>query len=99
MKRIYAGLAVVLTLTAAAVVARPPPLTVPQTTAAFLARMDTDGSGSISPAEYAQVSDNIVEFGILDTDHSGALEAWEVEQMLLRISPDTPQPTLLPRVR
>lgn len=99
MKSILAGLAVLLVIAAAVVVVRPPPLTAPQATAAFLARMDADGSGSVSASEYARVSDNIVDFAVFDTDSSGALEAWEVEQMLLRISPDTPQPTLLPRVR
>jgi len=99
MRSFLAGLAVLLVIAAAVVVVRPPPLTAPQATAAFLARMDTDGSGSVSAAEYERVSDNIVEFAVFDTDSSGALEAWEVEQMLLRISPDTPQPTLLPRVR
>ena len=99
MRMLLAGLAVFLTLAAVAVVLRPPPLTAPKATATFLARMDVDGSGSVSAAEYERVSDNIVEFAVFDTDGSGALEAWEVEQLLLRISPDTPQPTLLPRVR
>ena len=78
---------------------QPPQLLAPQTSAAFLARMDTDGSGDVSEAEYARVSDGIVGFATFDTDGSGALEVWEVEQLLFRISPDVPQPALLPRVQ
>ena len=99
MRPLLALVAAGLTTAAAVLVLRPPPLVAPQTSAAFLDRMDTDDSGSVSAAEYARVSDGLVEFAVLDSDGSGALELWEVEQLLLRISPDTPQPTLLPRVR
>ncbi|MFT5682609.1 MAG: hypothetical protein ACI8RZ_003531 [Myxococcota bacterium] len=99
MRAILVLLAAAVTVLAIALILRPPPLEAPQATAAFLARMDADGSGSVSEAEHQRMSDNIVSFTIFDTDGSGELETWEVEQMLLRVSPDTPQPALLPRVR
>ena len=91
---------VVLLLTAAALVIalRPPTPLAPATTLAFLSQMDTDGSGTVSPEEYRRISDQVVDFSIFDADDSGALDTWEVEQMLFRISPDVPQPALLPRV-
>ena len=71
----------------------------PVTAQAFLARFDADGNGTVSEAEYQHTSDGLVAFDIFDLDDNSVLTDWEVEQMLLRISPDTPQPALLPRVR
>ncbi len=99
MRWLLLTLAVLISAAAVGNVLRTPSPQSPEVADAFLARMDHDGSGSVSPEEYRQVSDGIVEFAIFDLDGSGALTAWEVEQMLARISPDTPQPALLPRVR
>jgi hypothetical protein len=98
MRWVIVLLAALITAAAVVNVLRPPALVAPQAAAALLARMDADGSGTVSPEEYRRCSDGIVDFSIYDIDGSGALTDWEVEQILFRISPDTPQPNLLPRV-
>lgn len=71
----------------------------PALTAAFMAPLDVDGDGSISLLEYARADDGRLPMSILDLDGSGALEPWEVEQAMLRLSPSIPQQNLLPMVR
>ena len=71
----------------------------PQVAGDFMAVLDGDGDGVLSPQEHARLSDGELPFALADVDGSGALEAWELELSLAYHSPLAPQQNLLPRVR
>ena len=99
MRWFAAGLSALLTAGAIAWVLRTPAPANPELTAAFMAPLDVDGNGELSLLEYARVDEGRLPMSLLDLDGSGALEPWEIEQAMLRLSPSIPQQNLLPMVR
>lgn len=66
-----------------------PTLKYPEITAAILARVDTDGDGRVSAAEYGKVGLEDVPLATFDVDRDGSLSAVEVEASFLKESPST----------
>jgi len=54
---------------------------------AFVDALDGDGDGVISKAEYTAVSDRKLPFSMVDIDSDGVLRAWELEVLLVSLSP------------
>lgn len=65
----------------------------------LLALVDEDGDGRVSAAEYERVTDGELPLKVADADGSGWLEGWEVEAMLLHLSPLRPSMSRVPRAR
>ena len=65
----------------------------------LLLRVDGDGDGELSAAEYAQVSDGELPFALADLDQSGQIEVHEVDWLLQYTSPLRASLAPIPRVR
>lgn len=73
----------------AAPTAAAPVVKYPEITKDIVSRVDGDGDGRVSPAEYARVGMEDVPFSTFDLDGDGSLSAAEVEASFLKESPTT----------
>lgn len=54
---------------------------------AFLDALDDNHDGAISEAEYQAVADDTLPFSVVDIDADGVVRAWELEVVLVSLSP------------
>ncbi|MDG1482279.1 MAG: hypothetical protein P8R54_22000 [Myxococcota bacterium] len=81
------GIALATTTGAIALLLTPPPAQHPEVAAAFLDVLDADRDGGISAAEYTAAADQTLPFSLADIDRDGMLHAWELEVILVSLSP------------
>ncbi|MFT5684147.1 MAG: hypothetical protein ACI8RZ_005088 [Myxococcota bacterium] len=81
------GIAIGTTAAALRVLWLPPPPKHPEVAASFLAVLDGDRDGVVSEAEYVAAADQTLPFPLADIDGDGVLRAWELEVVLVSLSP------------
>ena len=81
------GTAIGTTTLARALLLTPPPAQHPEVAAAFLDALDADRDGAISASEYTSAADQTLPFSLADIDNDGTLRAWELEVVLVSLSP------------
>lgn len=65
----------------------PPSPRYPRATAALFERLDPDGDGRISAAEYGRLAPPDQPLARYDIDGDGALAPWEIELLYLEVDP------------
>ena len=81
------GIALGTTAGAIALLLTPPPAQHPEVAAAFLDVLDADRDGEVSASEYTAAADQTLPFALADIDNDGTLRAWELEVILVSLSP------------
>jgi len=87
MKWILLALAAAAVGTGIALQLNPPQAAASRHMGPWMERLDENKDGSISRAEYVQISDGLVAFDVVDLDGSGAIGQRELEVFLKTVDP------------
>ncbi len=77
----------------------PPSVSYPILVKDFQSKMDFNGDGGVDEAEFQRVAPGTFAFETIDLNKNGLVDDFEVERLIVNISPQMPSKNRLPRVQ